>query len=83
MNIVDGEHSVSGRAMRIVTVLSVGAMLLTSSVSSVQARHATCSHAHRSAKLSRQLADDTSGKFGPMRYYGGPKSPMWRAPAAN
>ena len=29
----------------------------------------------------RQLVDDTSGKFGPMRYYGGPKSPMWRAPA--
>jgi hypothetical protein len=22
-------------------------------------------------------------QFGPMRYYGGPKSPMWRAPAEN
>jgi hypothetical protein len=22
-------------------------------------------------------------RLGPMRYYGGPKSPMWRAPSAN
>ncbi|MDH6262619.1 hypothetical protein [Bradyrhizobium sp. BR13661] len=81
MILVDEELSVSGRAMRIVMVLSVGVMLMASSVSSVQARHATCWHAHRSITLSRQLVDDTSGKFGPMRYYGGPKSPMWRAPA--
>jgi hypothetical protein len=32
---------------------------------------------------SAQLAWPQSAPLGPMRYYGGPKSPMWRAPAEN
>jgi hypothetical protein len=27
------------------------------------------------------LASDQQARLGPMRYYGGPKSPMWRGPA--
>jgi hypothetical protein len=30
-----------------------------------------------------QLAFQQSTRLGPMRYYGGPKSPMWRGPAEN
>jgi hypothetical protein len=30
-----------------------------------------------------QLASRPSGRPGPMRYYGGPKAPMWRGPVEN
>jgi len=30
-----------------------------------------------------QFVDVSSTNLGPMRYYGGPKSPMWRGPAQN
>jgi hypothetical protein len=30
-----------------------------------------------------QLIAQQPTSLGPMRYYGGPKSPMWRGPAAN
>lgn len=30
-----------------------------------------------------QLASQQPTRLGPMRYYGGPKSPMWRGPAEN
>jgi hypothetical protein len=35
-------------------------------------------HAHSSFSESRaQLASQEPARLGPMRYYGGPKSPMW------
>jgi hypothetical protein len=30
-----------------------------------------------------QLVSQQPARLGPMRYYGGPKSPMWRAPVEN
>jgi hypothetical protein len=33
--------------------------------------------------LSSAASSDQQARLGPMRYYGGPKSPMWRGPAAN
>jgi hypothetical protein len=36
-------------------------------------------HAHRSISESRaQFVLQQPARLGPMRYYGGPKSPMWR-----
>jgi hypothetical protein len=29
------------------------------------------------------VSSEQHAKLGPMRYYGGPKSPMWRGPAAD
>jgi hypothetical protein len=44
-------------------------------------RHA---HARSVAYASRaQLVSEQPVRLGPMRYYGGPKSPMWRGPAEN
>jgi hypothetical protein len=44
-------------------------------------RHA---HARSVAYESRaQLVTQQPARLGPMRYYGGPKSPMWRGPAEN
>jgi hypothetical protein len=41
-------------------------------------------HAHRSvAESSAQLVPQQQVRLGAMRYYGGPKSPMWRGPAEN
>ncbi len=41
-------------------------------------------HAHRSIYESRaQLVSQQPARLGPMRYYGGPKSPMWRGPIEN
>jgi hypothetical protein len=41
-------------------------------------------HVHRSIYGSRaQLILQQPAKPGSMRYYGGPKSPMWRAPGEN
>jgi hypothetical protein len=39
----------------------------------------------RAARLAMplQLALQQPARLGAMRYYGGPKSPMWRAPAEN
>jgi hypothetical protein len=39
-------------------------------------------HAHRPVAESRaQLVPQYQVRLGAMRYYGGPKSPMWRGPA--
>jgi hypothetical protein len=41
-------------------------------------------HAHSVACESRaQLVSQRPVRLGPMRYYGGPKSPMWRGPIEN
>jgi hypothetical protein len=41
-------------------------------------------HAHSSSYESRaQLVSQQPARLGPMRYYGGPKSPMWRGPVEN
>ncbi len=41
-------------------------------------------HAHDLMSESRaQLVAQQRVRFGVMRYYGGPKSPMWRGPAEN
>jgi len=50
-------------------------------------RHVTAQAAHReSAKrlhLVSQQPNRLPVRLGAMRYYGGPKSPMWRGPAEN
>jgi hypothetical protein len=41
-------------------------------------------HARRSISESHaQLVEQQPARLGAMRYYGGPKSPMWRGPSEN
>lgn len=74
---------VSGRAVRIVIAVAVVVMLTGGAVSSVQARHATRWRSHDIMGAPQRITNGMSGNLGPMRYYGGPKSPMWRGPVQN
>jgi len=38
---------------------------------------------HQVPATGPAASSEQQAKLGPMRYYGGPKSPMWRGPAAN
>ena len=38
---------------------------------------------YRSEPVSNVQAGLVQARLAPMRYYGGPKSPMWRGPAVN
>jgi len=68
-----------------------GALLATAVTSEASARHRTAHlHAHRHAhhavarRCAERYAEPVSPqpvRLGAMRYYGGPKSPMWRGPA--
>jgi hypothetical protein len=72
----------TGAAMRVATGLLVGLMLTASAVGPVQARHVNHSHrhVHRTKAAPTQFVDASPVNLGPMRYHGGPKSPMWRGP---
>jgi len=63
----------------------VAAIVTAATCSSAVARvHKTHHHWHAHGALyeSRaQLAPQAPVRLAPMRYYGGPKSPMWRGPA--
>ena len=41
------------------------------------------SHWHTSHAQAVPFVSQQPVRLGPMRYYGGPKSPMWRGPAEN
>lgn|GEM_PF-3316789 len=64
--------------------------LLTSAVSgeALAGHHSRHLHArlhahHGFASSHAELVSPQPSHLGPMRYYGGPKSPMWRGPAEN
>jgi len=38
---------------------------------------------HARGPAAEELSTQQQARLGPMRYYGGPKSPMWRGPAEN
>jgi hypothetical protein len=66
----------------------IGVVLALASGGNAFAR-TVCHHIHRARAHSHELAQPfyaaskQSVRLGPMRYYGGPKSPMWRAPVEN
>jgi hypothetical protein len=71
---------VIGRTARIGFV-TVSAAILSAALSSsaVAKTHKGHRHVHRSIYESRaQVAPQQPAQLAPMRYYGGPKSPMWR-----
>lgn len=72
-------------AIRVAIALVAGAMLVTATGGAAQAKHGHRHwHAHHHAPaVSMLLVTQEPNRLGPMRYYGGPKSPMWRGPAAN
>ena len=69
-------------------VVLFGALLTTMAGGEALARHhsgrlhAARLHAHHGfASSHAELASPQPSRLGPIRYYGGPKSPMWRGPA--
>jgi hypothetical protein len=60
-------------------MLNVG--LIGDAAAKVHNRHL---QVHSAISESRaQLVSQAPARLGPMRYYGGPKSPMWRGPVEN
>lgn len=72
-----------GSIIQVAITLIAGAIL---TIVPAQARHGhhRHMHAHRVVPVAAlQLVAQAPIHLGPMRYYGGPKSPMWRAPVEN
>jgi hypothetical protein len=70
----------SARSVRIGFVTLVAAILTVAICGDAAAK--AHRHAHRAVLESHaQLVSPQPTQPGPMRYYGGPKSPMWRGPA--
>ena len=75
-----------------ITAVAVG-MMAGFCEDAVAERNNNMHHAHKLARHphnipssfgeTTQLAWPQPVRLGPMHYYGGPKSPMWRAPAEN
>jgi hypothetical protein len=77
---------------RIGVVALVAAMLITAFCDDALAKHRKARWHHRGFTIesrakqsgkSCQFVSQEPVRLGPMRYYGGPKSPMWRGPAEN
>jgi hypothetical protein len=84
------DHVVA-RKMRIGTVALLAATLLCGicreSAAEAGERNSnqpgdTAAH-HQVPATATVASSDQQAKLAPMRYYGGPKSPMWRGPSAN
>jgi hypothetical protein len=73
------------RSVRIGFLILVAAILTVGIGSDAVAKaHKGRLHAHRAISESHaQLVSQQPARLGPMRYYGGPKSPMWRGPVEN
>ena len=66
-------------AALVVAILNVG--LIGDAAAKVHKRHL---HVHSPNSEGRaQLVSQAPTRLGPMRYFGGPKSPMWRGPVEN
>ncbi len=69
-------------------VVVLGAILAVATSGEAAAKHRKghlhYAHVHHSVAGSHaQLLTQQAARLGAMRYYGGPKSPMWRGPAEN
>jgi hypothetical protein len=71
-----------GRSTRIGFATLVAAIVTAGFSGNAFAAHRVHRHIHGAAYESHaQLVAPQPAQLGPMRYYGGPKSPMWRGPA--
>jgi hypothetical protein len=69
-------------------VVVLGAILAVATSGEAAAKHRkghlNYAHVHHSIAGSyAQILPQQPARLGAMRYYGGPKSPMWRGPAEN
>jgi hypothetical protein len=79
MTYLTGSSARIGAATLVAIVLAIG--ICGDAAATTHKRHW---HAHSSSYESRaQLVSQQPTRLGPMRYYGGPKSPMWRGPVEN
>ncbi|SHL79920.1 hypothetical protein SAMN05444159_6848 [Bradyrhizobium lablabi] len=68
-----------GRSARIGFATVVAAIVTAGFSGNALAAHKGHRHVHGTVYESRaQLVSQPPAQLGPMRYYGGPKSPMWR-----
>ena len=70
-----------GRCVRIGSVIPLGTILTVGLYGEAFARHHHKGHLRARSSLSEsraQLAPEQPAQPGQLRYYGGPKSPMWR-----
>jgi hypothetical protein len=71
-----------GRSTRIGFAALVAAIVTAGFSGNAVAAHKGHRHVHSSVYESHaQLVSPQPAQLGPMRYYGGPKSSMWRGPA--
>jgi hypothetical protein len=72
----------TGRTAQIGFATLVAAIVTTGFSGNAVAAHKGHRHVHSSVYESHaQLISQQPAQPGPLRYYGGPKSPMWRGPA--
>jgi hypothetical protein len=84
---IEAMSNINGRRVRI-GFITLPAMILTAGFAGdAAARHRAHTAHFRGLKARAQYVQNVpvQGKPGPsaMRYYGGPKSPMWRGPVDN
>jgi hypothetical protein len=84
--------SLVARIARIGVIVLAAAVMITALCSDAAAKHRKGRLRHRGFTIeSRERQSGKNARFvsqepvrlRPMRYYGGPKSPMWRGPAEN
>jgi hypothetical protein len=76
---VDLKH-VTSRNARIAS-FALLATILTAGISVSAAAKAGKGRLQARSPVAEELLPQQQARLGPMRYYGGPKSPMWRGPA--
>jgi hypothetical protein len=77
-----GMSNLMGRSARIGFAALVAAIVTAGFSGNALAAHKGHRHVHSAVYQSQaQLVSPQPTQLGPMRYYGGPKSPMWRGPA--
>jgi hypothetical protein len=82
MSGITGPRIMIGATVRTAIALLVGVLVL---AGAAQAKHGHRHwHAHHHTVVAMaKLVELRPITLGSMRYYGGPKSPMWRGPAEN
>jgi hypothetical protein len=76
-----GMTDLMGRSARMGFAALLAAILTAGFSGNAFAAHKGHSHVHRSGYESRAQLVSQPAQVDTMRYYGGPKSPMWRGPA--
>jgi hypothetical protein len=81
MSYVTGRNARIGFVTLVAAILTVG--ICGDAFAKVHKRHWHAPARSFTSESRAQLVPQQPARLGPMRYYGGPKSPMWRGPVEN